>query len=194
MTIAEFGEDVRTEIAEYLSPAVVVFRGSFAAGTFDEFSDVDLQSRMDVPLDADFFAGLEYRLQHRYGAALVRYDPDYRKTTTAQDVRFSFYSLPVFWRVDLLIESNRPTAQKHPHPFPEWSIGTSALMNAIWALKHLRRGRAEDARHYFSAACHKIGLQHAHCTMQEFCAHLAQRNDVDSRLLAKTREEINAAA
>src|SRR5262249_53005292 len=58
MTIAEFGEGVRIEIADCLSPAVVSFRGSFASGTFDECSDVDLRARVQMPLDADFFVYL----------------------------------------------------------------------------------------------------------------------------------------
>lgn len=191
MTIAEFGEGVRVEIGEHLSPAVVEFRGSFASRTFDELSDIDLHTRVDVPLDADFFTGLECRLQRRYGPALIRYDPDYRETTKAQDVRFSFYELPVFWRVDLRVQSSRPTAQKYPHPFPDWSIGTSALMNTIWALKLLRRGSADDANLYLSVACRKIGLQHSNYTLQEFLDQLSQRSDVDMRLLPKVREAVN---
>ena len=84
--------------AKELDPPIVDFRGSFANGTFDGFSDVDLQASVHVQLDAHFLADLETLLTRRYRPALIRYDPNYRETTTAQDIRFSFYDLPIFWR------------------------------------------------------------------------------------------------
>jgi hypothetical protein len=193
MIIEQFAEEVRGQIIDYVSPAQVAFRGSFATRTFDQFSDVDVQAHVEAPLNADFFGGLEDCLQRRFGAALVRYDPDYKETTTAQDVRFSFYNLPVFWRVDFLVQASQPTNRKYPSPFPEWSVGVSALMNAIWALKYLRRGREDDAQRYLTAACHKIGSQDSRYSMLELLDRLAERTDVDSILLMNTREAVNRA-
>ena len=139
MTVSKFGKSVREALLTYLKPGIVQFRGSLATDTFDEFSDIDLLARVSVPLDEAFFTGLEIHLKRAYGPALVRYDPDYQNVTTAQDVRFSFYDFSIFWRVDLLVHSDRDSANKYPTPFPDWAVGTSALMNVIWALKYSQR-------------------------------------------------------
>ena len=81
----------------------------------------------------------------------------FRYSTTCQNVRFSFYQLPVFWRVDLTVISDRDSGKKWPSPFPEWATGTSALMNAVWAIKHYECGNGEDADHDLACACDKLG-------------------------------------
>jgi len=118
---AAFAHDVRHSLAEHLAPAEVSFRGSFAHGGHDQSSDVDLDAGVHVPLDGPFFARLEAFLTDRYG-------PDFRGETTAQGVRFSFYRLPVFWRVDLTVRSEVDVGRKWPSPFPEWSAGTSGCL------------------------------------------------------------------
>jgi hypothetical protein len=194
MTIFEFSGDVRTALLTYVEPAIVQFRGSLATNSYDEFSDVDLEARVSVPLDDAFFVGLTDVLKRNYGPALVRYDPDYKHVTTAQDVRFSFYDLPVFWRVDLLIQSDRESERKYPNPFPHWASGTSALMNIIWAVKYSRRGRTQDADHYVGMACEKLGLGRLKYTSENallIVNELAHRDDVDAVILGKTRQTIN---
>jgi hypothetical protein len=171
----------------------VQFRGSLASETFDEFSDVDLRARVSTPLDGPFFTGVEHYLTQRFGPAMVRYDPDYRDDTTIQDIRFSFYDLPIFWRVDLLVESDRDLRRKYPDPFPHWDAGNSALMNIIWALKHNLRGRPDDANHYIGMACEKLGLNRVKYTSENaliIVNGLGHRQDVDAILLGKTRETI----
>lgn len=197
MTITDFSEGVRTALSGYVAPGPVEFRGSIAGGTFDQWSDVDIEASVERPLDAGLFCGLERLLQDAHGPALVRYDPDYRNTTTEQGIRFSFYELPVFWRVDLIVRSRLDTERKYPHPFPEWSIGTSALMNVIWAVKYHRRERGDDADRYVTAACQKIGLRPVRFTTGSavsILSELARREDVDSVLLSKTRQAITSAA
>ena len=193
MTVADLSENVRALLSGYLAPGLVVFRGSIAKGTFDEWSDVDIEARVQRPLNNSFFSGLEELLQRTHGPALVRYDPDYRKTTTAQDVRFSFYAVPVFWRVDLLISSSVETGRKYPDPFPHWSVGSSALMNVIWALKYHLRGRGDEADRYLKAACKKIGHEPMGFTRDSsafILSELERREDVDAVLLSKTRQSI----
>jgi hypothetical protein len=58
------------------------------------------------PLDQRFWAALEHRLMDLYGPSIVRYDLDYEETTSSQNVRFSFYEFPVFWRLDLTVVSD----------------------------------------------------------------------------------------
>jgi hypothetical protein len=197
MTVVEFGESVRAALSTYLDPGIVHFRGSLATDTFDEFSDIDLLAWVSVPLDDAFFIGLETLLKRAYGPALVRYDPDYQNITTAQDVRFSFYDLSIFWRVDLLVNSDRDSGQKYPAPFPDWAVGTSALMNVIWALKYSQRGRSDRANHYIGMACEKLKMDRLSYTSANaviVVRELAPRADVDGVLLARADEMIGSAA
>lgn len=189
--MAHFARDVREELARHLAPAEVSFRGSFADGTHDEYSDVDVLAEVHAGLDGRFYSGLENLLTGLYGPALVRYDPGYQETTTAQGVRFSFYGLPVFWRVDLEVVSDRPLDEKWPNPFPEWRVGTSALMNVVWAVKYHRRGDERNADHYLASACDKVAderLRYSAENVLGVLERIRERGGADPLLLAKTRE------
>lgn len=191
MKVADFAYDARRSVAEHLAPADVRFRGSFARGDHDEFSDVDLESRVHAVLDGRFFEDLEAFLVGRYGPALVRYDPEFESDVCAQDVRFSFRRLPVYWRLDLLVHSDRAAEQKFPHPFPPWAQGTSALMNVIWALKWLRRGDVVRAEEQLAAAGGKLGVEPLGSMADQVRAILdllAARDDVDEALHTRTCE------
>jgi len=193
--VADFAHDVREELARYLAPAEVCFRGSFERGSHDEYSDVDLRAEVRRALDGRFWSTLEDRLMGLYGPALVRYDPDFRGLTTSQNVRFSFFGLPVFWRVDLTVISGVDPGEKWPSPFPEWSSGTSALMNVIWAIKHHGRGDDESANHYLASACGKLDHEKLVYSTRNVLAildHLGAGGDTDELLLAKTREAVSA--
>jgi hypothetical protein len=190
MPISEFARDVRAVIEFAVAPTRLSFVGSFGQGEFDEFSDVDLEAEVEGPLDSLFYTGLEGAMRERFGPGLVRYDPDYAANLVAQDVRFSFYRLPVFWRVDLVVTSRSVAAQKWPSPFPEWSLGTSALMNAIWALKWQLRGLPERADQYVAKGYEKLGERMA--GTEDSVVHLldalARRADTDRALLQATKE------
>ena len=108
-TLENFAHGLRASLARHLSPAMVSFRGSLAGDTHDEYNDVGLRADVHQTSDERFFSGLGRFLIGLYGPALVRYDPDFRHPNMAQDVRFSFYRLPVFWRVDLQILSDEAT-------------------------------------------------------------------------------------
>jgi len=197
MTVEDFSASVRVVLSRYVSPGIVELRGSISNGTFDQWSDVDLEASVERPLDAGFFCRLEALLQSFHGPALVRYDPDYRNDKRARDIRFSFYELPVFWRVDLIVHSNVDTERKYPDPFPEWSVGSSTLMNLMWALKYHLRKRREEADRYVSAACQKIGMKPMGYTTDNavsILCELAGREDVNYVLLSKAREAITSAA
>ncbi len=63
----EFADDIRLALEQLWSPSTVIFRGSFAARTYDEFSDIDLQANIQAPLNEDFYLKLESFLCKRYG-------------------------------------------------------------------------------------------------------------------------------
>jgi hypothetical protein len=192
-TVADFARDLRGQLARLLAPAEVSFRGSFADGSYDEYSDVDLLAEVGTALDEQFWAALERRLTGLYGPALVRYDPDYKEAVASQNVRFSFYRLPVFWRVDLTVVSDSPSSEKYPSPFPEWSVGTSALMNVVWAIKHQERGDGPIADHYLASACDKLGearLRYSAENAMRILDRLQAMDDADTALVMRTREAV----
>jgi hypothetical protein len=193
-TVAEFARDIRGELAHHLAPAEVSFRGSLAEGTHDEYSAVDLLAKVHSPLDRRFWSTLERRLTEQlYGPALVRYDPDYEETTASQNVRFSFYELPVFWRLDLTVVSDDPSSEKYPSPFPDWSVGTSALMNVVWAIKYQARGDSPSADHYLASACDKLGetrLRYSTENVLRILDRLWAEGEADLALVAKAREAV----
>lgn len=190
-TVADLARDIREQLARHLAPAEVCFRGSFETGSYDEYSDVDLRADVHRALDERFWSALEESLRGLYGPALVRYDPDFRASTRSQNVRFSFHGLPVFWRVDLTVVSDVDPGEKWPAPFPEWPVGTSALMNVVWAIKHRRRGNGESADYYLASACDKLGhrrLGYSTRNALTILERLRARGDADPLLLQKTRE------
>ncbi len=193
-TVAGFAWDLQDRLTRHLPLAEISFRGSFAKGTHDKYSDVDLRANVhSQKLDKQFFLGLEHFLTGAYGPALIRYDPDFVHTPTAQNVRFSFYELPVFWRVDLDILSDNDPGRKFPSPFPAWQIGTSALMNVVWAVKYHRRGDSENADHYLASACDKLDSERLHYSPRnalKVLNELGEREDTDVFLLRKTREAL----
>jgi predicted nucleotidyltransferase len=184
---------VRDQLARHLTPAEVSFRGSYAEGTNDGYSDVDLLAEVHTEFTGRFFSALEDRLTELYGPALVRYDPEHEDSLSYQHVRFSFHELLVFWRVDLEIVSSSETAEKWPSPLPEWRAGTSALMNVVWAVKYHRRGDKPKADRYLASACDKLGdarLPYSDANALGVPERLGRRDDDAPFLLAKTREAV----
>ena len=192
-SIRDLANDIREKLEHHLDPARVTFGGSFAAGSYDEYSDIDLQADVHCELNGEFYSSLEGFLKGLYGAALLRYDPEFRENASAQNLRASFYDLPIFWRIDLTITSDKDAGTKWPCPFPEWSVGDSALMNVIWALKHHKRGDAASANHYLACACDKLGearLQYSGENAAKVLSCLRERSDTDKLLVSKTHEAI----
>ena len=194
-TNQEFAQDIKLKLSDHLRPASVGFRGSFARGGFDEFSDIDMFARVHCGLTNEFYRSLEDFLVRSYGPALIRYDLDQREDTMSQSLRVSFHRLPVFWRLDLDVSSDTATDTKYPCPFPHWSVGNSALMNVIWAVKNFRRGRQGEADHYLTCACGKLAIPRWCFTRQNAAtvlANLATRDDTDKVIVAKTGEVLVA--
>jgi hypothetical protein len=188
-----FANDVRRALEAHWSPATVTFLGSFASGAFDRYSDVDLQANVHVELDQAFYVSFKRFLEQRYGPFQLRYDPDYKDNPLAQGLRISFYAFPVFWRIDLDVESDRPCQQKWPEPFPEWSVPQSAFWNVVWAVKYGKRGMPDVADHYMSCAVEKLAgspLPYSEPNVMALLKELAGLTETDKRLISKLMEEI----
>ena len=176
-----------------MAPGEVNFRGSFASGRVDEYSDVDLEVNVRVELTQGFFDSLLECLQRHFGALTARYDPEQQDDRKAQNIRVNLHDHPVFWRIDLDILSSTDTYQKWPSPFPDWSVATSAFWNVVWAVKRDRRGE-KDADHYMFSACEKLarpGLMYSHENVETLLSELCGCHDVDEVLLSKLRGEFN---
>ena len=106
-TIQWFANEVLTTLQQSLAPGEVTFRGSFLSGSPDEYSGVDLHAQVHQELNQEFFESLIACLWERFGRLTVRYDPDYLDTTQAQDIRITLHDFPIFWRVDLVVTSDR---------------------------------------------------------------------------------------
>ncbi len=195
MRIEEFAHDIRLRLSAYLAPANIYFRGSFAANRQDQYSDIDLQAEVHCPLDGKFYTSLEEFLTGIYGPALVRYDPDFKDNCKAQNVRFSFYRLPIFWRIDLTITTEKDSAVKYPSPFPAWAVGTSALMNVVWVVKYHKRGNPDGATRLMACACEKISEQPIEYSPENalaFIDRICRRADTDAFLAKKLVENIRS--
>ena len=197
MTIQQFGNDVLTALQQHLPLGKVTFRGSFASGQADEYSDVDVQADVHQELNQEFFDSLTRCLQERFGPLSVRYDPDQKENRMAQDLKITFHRFAVFWRIDLNIKSDRDCPKKWPSPFPDWSIPGSAFWNVVWAVKHGNRGKTEIADHYMFSACDK--MRRPHLTYSEdnartLLSELAAFEEVDKTLIRKLQEEMRQSA
>ncbi len=97
-TNQEFADSVIATLREHLPTGDVAFFGSHRTGEADEYSDVDIRVRIDLPLDDSFFTSLTPCIAERLRRTTVRHDPDYRNDPQTQDLRFTLYDFPIFWR------------------------------------------------------------------------------------------------
>lgn len=192
MTINQFGSKVLDVLRRHFSLGTVNFRGSFASGKVDDYSDVDLEALVHVELTQGFFDSLSACLKKHFGVFSVRFDPQQKDDRMAQNIMVNFHNFPVFWRIDLDIKSNLEASQKWPAPFPDWSVATSAFWNVVWAIKRVRRGE-DDANHYMFSACEKLGKpgpDYSVENVETLLSDLCEFPDVDRALLSKLRGEI----
>lgn len=130
--------DLTTALADAVPGSVVALRGSRAAGTADEFSDVDLHWRVGASGDRSL-ESLPSALGTIGTVESLRLDPDGERDRRLVFVRFTDWSL--FERVDLeVVGGFGDTAPSWIRP---WSPAESALMNAVAAVKAVGRGRGD---------------------------------------------------
>lgn len=130
-----------------MAESVVTVRGSLAAGTADEFSDIDLCWTVPDESLADALTGLEAAVP----TATVRVDPAFARSERRRLLFLRLPGLPLFWRIDLDVraasvaddddyDAGNPAARSTDG----WSPAASALENAIAAVKAQHRGRSSD--------------------------------------------------
>jgi hypothetical protein len=141
-----------------------LLRGSLAANTADQYSDIDVL--WEVP-DSDFqwcVAGLEENLSRVRPVASLRSVPEFQNSEKRRLIFVRFESIPLFWRLDLDVfaqsihrdpayDLNNPNARGS-----EWSLTESALMNAVAAVKAHLRGKDAEAGQLLVRAYGRVGL------------------------------------
>ncbi|WP_258018048.1 hypothetical protein [Streptomyces noursei] len=143
--------------------------GSLAAGTADDYSDIDVE--WVVP-DREFGACLaraEQILQGVRPVAAMRSDPDFRHSDRRRLLFVRFAQVPLFWRLDLSVRAesvaddedydrDNPRARAREG---EWSRPASALANATGAVKALARHCPDEARGLLDRGFARIGEEPA---------------------------------
>lgn len=148
-------------LQQALTGSTCCLRGSLAAGSADDYSDIDLQWTVAV---ADF--GDACRATHltRVGEVeALRTDPLIGVHPTQRLIFFRVAGLPLFWRVDLEILSaeHDPEAVHPPGSFQSsetWSATHSALMCAVAAIKAFLRHRPDEGAHLVSKGFERIHI------------------------------------
>lgn len=195
-SVQRFANQVLTTLRQHLAPGEVALRGSFLSGVADEYSDIDLHAQIHQQLDQQFYDSLLACLSERFGSLTVRYDPAYENDMLAQDLRITLHEFPIFWRIDLLVTSDRESPRKYPDPFPDWSVATSAFWNPVWAVKYGKRGKPDVASDYMAAACNKLQIDRvrfSHNSVHSLLVVLTDKHDVDGELTTKLRYELLAS-
>ena len=161
----ELVREVTARLSAAAPGSVVALRGSLARGEADEYSDVDML--WEVP-DALFLEGAS-AIGARLGAfrpvESLRSDPDLQNSTRHRLYFVRFAGLPLFYRLDLEMFAasvGRDESCDLDNPAARgdvWSLGESALSNAVLALKYRLRGKDEDADRSLARAYWRLGQE-----------------------------------
>jgi hypothetical protein len=142
---------LRSTLAAACPGSTATLRGSLAAGTADEYSDIDLLWVVPDPALESCVRTIATTLQPVGTPVSIRSDPDLQRSAYRRLLFVRFAGLPLFWRLDLEVRAASRAAEDDidaDNPAArgaEWSLPESAAMNAIAAIKAVRRNRAELA-------------------------------------------------
>ncbi|MHB6912042.1 hypothetical protein [Streptomyces sp. CB02959] len=161
-------EAVRAALERDCPGSRTLLLGSLAAGTADDYSDIDIEWVVPDRAFAVCLARAEGVLGRVQPVAEVRCDPDFRHSDRRRLLFVRFARLPLFWRLDLSVRTesvadhpdydrDNPRARARDD---EWSRPASALANAVGAVKALARHRPEEARGLLDRGFARIGEPH----------------------------------
>ena len=135
-------------------------RGSLAAGTADDYSDIDVCWLVGAAAFGDLCERIGSILEAVRPVASLRLDADTAASPTYRLFSARFAELPLFWRVDLEILSEAHDASASPPDANEsdWSHTHSALMCAVAAIKACLRGQPEEGALLVSKGFERIQI------------------------------------
>jgi hypothetical protein len=127
-------------------------RGSLAAGTADEYSDIEL---CWVVPDEGFAEAVDTAgaaVSRRLAVLSFRISPELARPRRRRLIFIRGCRVPLFWRIDLDIRAESVAADdQHDVGNPDarsdagWSASASAIENAVAAIKAAARGQADTA-------------------------------------------------
>ncbi|ROP61003.1 hypothetical protein [Curtobacterium sp. ZW137] len=177
-------------LTDAVPESVVALRGSRAAGTADELSDIDLDWRVGTHGDGAL-EDLPGTLGGVGRPASLRLDPESALESERRLVFVRFEGWSVFERVDLEIVGR--FGADVPSWAGPWSAAESALMNGIAAIKALRRGRG-DVDGLLGRGAARIGVEDANGSVPERIAALVDAAEhaepAQRALAARIRAEL----
>lgn len=159
--------EIQKALTSWCPGSRVDLRGSLAAGTADEYSDIDLAWTVPDERFAEAVAQVGRVLDEVHDVESVRSDPDFQRSEKRRLLFVLFQDLPLFWRLDLEVWAASVagnTAYDVGEPGArgdDWSPGASALANAVAVVKALRRGRSDDARGLLERGLVRVGADAA---------------------------------
>lgn len=141
----ERAKKVTSALLATIPGSVVEARGSYARGTTDQFSDIDLMWEMPDEFFADATGQLETVLRQIAPVERLRSLPAFQRSDRRRHYIGYFVDLPLFWRLDLELfaaslrrdyDYDRYNTAAHGR---NWSLSDSALFNAMAAIKTIAR-------------------------------------------------------
>jgi predicted nucleotidyltransferase len=161
-----------------------LLRGSLGRGAADQYSDIDIFWEVPDEHFSQALGELPALLAEVHPLESLRFAPEYPKSDRRRLIFIQFKDLPLFWRLDLDIFAaslNGDTQYDSGNPAvrgDDWSPTHSALMNAIAALKALRRGKKRHAQQLLQRAFERVGLSlpagAPQSQIRDLCDHIGQ--------------------
>jgi hypothetical protein len=147
---------MRCALEDAIVGSAFTLRGSLADESADRYSDIDAawevpDGRVRVAFDA---------LREALGVVGNVFSVRVAPAALAEGsclIFVTFTDLPVFWRLDLAIETPRPVGGASLAAATEWSRPESALANAIAAIRAVLRGRLDDAAGLLERGYPRVG-------------------------------------
>lgn len=141
----ERAKKVAAALMAALPGSVIEMRGSYARGTTDQFSDIDLMWEVPDESFLDATGQLETVLQDIAPVERLRSLPAFQRSDRRRHYIGYFVDLPLFWRIDIeLFAASLQRDYDYDRYNPaargrNWSLSDSALFNAMAAIKTIAR-------------------------------------------------------
>lgn len=175
--------------------STVTLQGSLAAGTADAYSDIDLAWVVPDGRVHSCAESVAETLRGVQEVASIRSDPAFQRSQHRRLVYIRFANLPLFWRLDLQVWARSVAFDDNVDVDNldvrggDWSPHESAIMNAIAAIKALRRGQPDTASGLLDRGYARISAADPKGPWLSRVVELAERSAAEEpRLLPLARE------
>lgn len=137
--------------------STVELRGSLAAGTADEFSDIDLLWTVPEHAFAAALGASPAAIASVAPLLSLRSDPDWQASPSRRLLFARLTGVPLWWRLDLEVRAvGSEGSPATPGHLAAWDPYESALQNALATIKAIARGQEDQAEELMTRACARI--------------------------------------